>query len=216
MTREEWLTKFARALEPWFAAHGEWAIPQNLRVSCGWPNRGGTPGPGAQNRVIGQCFDEEQSKAKQFEIFISPYLDDPIEVGATVAHEIVHAIVGVEEKHAGQFRRVAKAIGLEGKMTATHAGELLAAEIARIVNSLGAYPHASVDAKYKLKKQNTRMLKAECPACGYTIRITKVWALKGMPMCPNQDHVELPVDERPALKLEGPITDPEELEDDDV
>jgi hypothetical protein len=35
------------------------------------------------------------------------------------------------------------------------------------------------------KKQGTRMLKAECPECGYTIRLTKKWADVGLPTCPT-------------------------------
>ncbi|MDQ6920240.1 MAG: hypothetical protein M3256_12390 [Actinomycetota bacterium] len=29
------------------------------------------------------------------------------------------------------------------------------------------------------------MLKAECPECGYTIRLTKKWADVGLPSCPT-------------------------------
>ena len=35
------------------------------------------------------------------------------------------------------------------------------------------------------KKQSTRMLKAECPECGYTIRLSKRWADMGLPSCPT-------------------------------
>ena len=35
------------------------------------------------------------------------------------------------------------------------------------------------------KKQSTRMLKAECPECGYTIRLSKKWADVGLPNCPT-------------------------------
>ena len=35
------------------------------------------------------------------------------------------------------------------------------------------------------KKQSTRMLKAECPECGYTIRLAKKWADLGLPTCPT-------------------------------
>ena len=36
------------------------------------------------------------------------------------------------------------------------------------------------------KKQSARMLKAECPECGYTIRLTKKWADVGLPSCPTE------------------------------
>jgi hypothetical protein len=31
--------------------------------------------------------------------------------------------------------------------------------------------------------QTTRMLKATCPSCGFTIRLTRTWAEKGLPIC---------------------------------
>ncbi len=39
------------------------------------------------------------------------------------------------------------------------------------------------------KKQATRLLKAVCPDCGYTIRVTSKWAALGLPVCPT-DLVE--------------------------
>jgi rubrerythrin len=34
-------------------------------------------------------------------------------------------------------------------------------------------------------KQTTRLLKAICPVCGYTVRVTKRWAEIGLPICPE-------------------------------
>lgn len=36
----------------------------------------------------------------------------------------------------------------------------------------------------KKKKQTTRLIKVECPACGYIIRVTRSWLLVGVPYCP--------------------------------
>lgn len=33
-------------------------------------------------------------------------------------------------------------------------------------------------------KQTTRMRKAECATCGYTIRVSRAWIAVGMPSCP--------------------------------
>jgi ribosomal protein L37E len=49
--------------------------------------------------------------------------------------------------------------------------------------SLGTYPHAQVTLA-QVAKQSTRMLKATCSACGYTVRLTHKWATKGLPLCP--------------------------------
>ena len=41
----------------------------------------------------------------------------------------------------------------------------------------------------KAKKSKTYLLKAACPECSYTIRITKKWVAKGLPACPCcSDH----------------------------
>lgn len=224
MTREEWLTAFAQRLQPWFAAHGEHAIPQNLKVSCGWPARGGLR---SSSPTIGQCFYEDASEGKLFEIFISPTVSDPLIAGETVAHEVVHAIVGHEEGHAGQFRSVAKAIGLEGKMTQTYAGAGLKGEIGDIIGELGPYPHAKINVVIKTKTQTTRQIKISCKECGYVARVAKSWIMKGLPICACTakklgEAINAPVSEGDRLALveewlkntlplqpDSPITDDE-------
>jgi hypothetical protein len=58
-----------------------------------------------------------------FEILVSPVIADSMRVAGILAHELIHASVGVEHGHKGPFRQMAKALGLEGKMTATTEGE---------------------------------------------------------------------------------------------
>jgi hypothetical protein len=53
-----------------------------------------------------------------------------------------------------------------------------------IIDSLGPYPHAALTMNSK-KVQGTRMLKAVCPSCGYTVRLTSKWANLGLPSCPQ-------------------------------
>ncbi|UKE72382.1 hypothetical protein [Xanthomonas graminis] len=43
------------------------------------------------------------------------------------------------------------------------------------------------------KKQTTRLHKACCSECGYTVRVTSKWLEKGPPHCP--DHGAMAVDE---------------------
>lgn len=38
------------------------------------------------------------------------------------------------------------------------------------------------------KKQTTRMLKCECPQCGYTVRTTRKWLDVAVPVCPVHGH----------------------------
>jgi SprT-like family len=192
-TREAWLLsaidRMARSLFPAFK-QPRW------RVTCGWQKgvRGG-------KHAIGQCWDRTSSNDGTYEIFISPELDQPGEILHTLAHEMIHAIVGCEVGHKGEFVTRCKAIGLVKPWTATTPGAELAAKLAIYALQLGPYPHARLNDLRK--RQTTRMLKATCPNpdCEigastdsdkpYTIRITQQWADAGMPSCPCGTLMEL-------------------------
>jgi hypothetical protein len=181
-TREEWLVAAIEALAPIFAEVGE-ALPAT-RVSVGWPG-----GRGKKNAVIGQCWSKAASADKTAALFISPVLDDASRVLDVLAHELVHAIDDCASGHKGRFAKIAKGIGLEGKMTATVAGEALKARLDDIAADLGTYPHAAMvnpGAAQGEPKQGTRMLKVECAeGSGYIVRMTRKWLDEyGTPLCP--------------------------------
>jgi hypothetical protein len=57
-----------------------------------------------------------------------------------------------------------------------------------IADNLGSLPHAKLNftsASEAPKKQAKKWLKAECPACEYSVRITAKWAKVGLPKCPS-------------------------------
>ncbi|AWY06679.1 SprT-like protease [Microbacterium phage Zeta1847] len=179
-TREEWLTAAIEALRPIFAAAGA-ELPA-VRVSVGWPG-----GAGRKNSVIGQCWATAASSDKVAQLFISPVLDDAVRVLDVLVHELVHAVDDCQSGHKGAFAKLAKAVGLEGKMTATVAGDELKAKLEAIAAELGAYPHAAIiPALSGVKKQSTRMLKVECTeGSGYIVRMTRKWLDEfGEPSCP--------------------------------
>ena len=144
--------------------------------------------PGGKH-AIGQCWDRTNSNDGTYEIFISPELDQPFEILHTLAHEMIHAIVGCEAGHKGEFVTWCKRIGLVKPWTATTPGPELAATLAIYALQLGPYLHARLNDVRK--RQSTRMLKATCPNpdCEirvstdsdkpYTIRITQQWAGAG-------------------------------------
>ncbi len=179
MTREEWLMKFVEEFRPEFISAGH-TIPEKLHVTCGWPSKSALS---RKNRRIGEAWPESCSVDKYHEIFISPCLSDLIEVGATLIHELVHTAVGCKHGHKTPFKRAAVAIGLEGKMTATHAGEALVERIKETGKRIGEYPHSTLDFSAFAKKQTTRLLKISCPSCGYTCRTTAKWLEVGVPTC---------------------------------
>lgn len=190
-TREEWLVAGVKALAPIFEEVDQTLPP--VKVSVGWPG-----GRGRKNSVIGQCWTPAVAKDEVSHVFISPVLDDATRVLDVLAHELVHAINFAEGDpcgHRGAFARIAKAIGLEGKMTATVAGEDLAARLKEIAEDLGEYPHGALSTMEGgadgPKKQGTRMIKVECAeGSGYKVRMTRTWLDDfGAPKCPCHDEV---------------------------
>lgn len=181
-TREEWLVEGVAELAPLFEQIGE-TIP-DVKVSVGWPG-----GSGRKNSVIGQAWSKAASADGVAQVFVSPVLDDSVRVLDVLTHEIVHVIDENASGHKGNFARIAKAVGLEGKMTATVAGEGLKDALTVIADRLGAYPHAALAASQGAdgpKKQGTRMLKVECAeGSGYVVRMTRKWIDEvGTPSCP--------------------------------
>ena len=178
-TRDEWLAAATEGLRADFEAARS-PIPEKIRSSFGFPHGGG----GGKRKTIGQHWDAKQIGDGIGQIYISPTLDDPIEILATLVHELVHAAVGSECGHKGEFKRSAQAIGLVGKMTATTAGETLTARLSALADDLGPLPHSKLTPNSR-KKQGTRMLKAECVPCEYIVRLTrKMIDQHGCPICP--------------------------------
>lgn len=223
-TREQWLSEAVKLITPLFenkgpasksrngdmTAEADDEAPRNrykvpkFRVACGWPS---VRGLSDKKRVIGESWDSEAASDEVGQIFISPWLNDPREeqgVLATLVHEIVHQVVGHEVKHGKPFRECALAVGLDGKMTATFAGKDLMEFISQWCDELGPYPHGKLDKlKSPSKKQTTRMIKAECSDCGFTVRLSRKWLEEvGAPHCPKHGEMKFEI--------------PEELKEDDT
>ena len=146
------------------------SLPEKWRVSCSWPSSRAS-GKGKAG-TSGQCFHPSASSDETSEMLISMSQDEPLEVLAILAHEMVHAIEGNDAGHGPKFRKTALAIGLTGKMTATRPSDAFKRDVTPIIEKLGEYPHAALDLN-KRKKQGTRMVKMQCNSCGYIARTTK-------------------------------------------
>ncbi len=209
-TREQWLGRAITLMRPEFQEAGS-PLPEHLAVSCSWPS-------GNPRTVIGECWVAEASSRGYVEVFISPVLDQVAGVQGvlvTLRHELVHA--AGRRGHGKDFRALAVELGLTGPMTATVASpELLDFINWTLLPQLGQYPHGAITGGGEVlvpptepgdkpiilrpddrpKKQSTRLLKAECPECGYTIRLSKKWANLGLPTCPT-DGAGLALDAGP-------------------
>jgi hypothetical protein len=184
-TREAWLIKATSKLTPHFTSKG-YTLPP-VRVSTGFT------GSRSGNKAIGSCWAKEAATDGVHQLFISPVIADSVEALAVLTHELVHAAVGLKAGHKAPFKRCATAVGLEGKMTATTASKhLVETTLKPIISQIGDYPHAALTPSLSGKKKDgTRMLKAMCPSCGYTVRVTKTWAEIGMPTCCCGDDMVL-------------------------
>jgi len=186
-TREAWLKEAIEKLRPYFEDH-QLEIPELVRVSCGWPSKGGTK---EKNRVLGECWKPEAASDGAPQIFISPTIAEPVKALDVLVHELIHACLP-EAKHGKKFKRAATELGLVGEPTSTVAGEDLVKVLTGLVEQLGDYGHAKLEKTAEEKKQQkNRQLKIECPTpdahddkAEYILRGAKKTLEKGIPACP--------------------------------
>ena len=177
MNREQWLADAAKKMCETFIYED-----LDVHVSCGWPSRGGLS---TKKRVIGECWRPTTSRDGKSHVFISPMLEEPIAVLATLLHELIHAWDRGEHGHKGAFIELAKKVGLERPWTATVPGEELTLKLKSMLEELGPYPHVPLEPLAVAKKvQTTRQLKLTAPCCGYIVRATARWIATGVPSCP--------------------------------
>lgn len=180
-TREEWLNAAAVRLNEMIAEHTDLTPSKKVLISAGWPrrDRGG--------KVIGQCFPKITGEGAHH-VFISPTLSTATAVLPVLLHELVHAAddCGVEsgKPHGKVFTKAIRALGLEGKPTATVPGKELRATLKALAGELGKYPSTRLNPSQYSKPQTTRMLKVSCPECGCVVRMTRKWLDDaGAPTC---------------------------------
>lgn len=162
MNREQWLTQQAGEIAPLLQAAGK-TLPQ-YRITCGWPH-GRKPG-------AWQVWPASLSADGTVEIMISPAVADSGAVFAALAAALASAAGASLDQ-----------VGLD------QTGAFSDDRWLQILDAAGEYPHAAISLAER-PVQSTRMLKASCPQCGYTIRLTQKWAAQGLPACPV-DKAEL-------------------------
>ena len=155
--REAWLMAATSFLIDHMVACG---LPSTtVRVSCGWPSRGGM---GARLVVIGQCFAPQMCRDGIPQIFISPRIEDSLQVLGTLLHELVHAADGCQHGHRKEFSQAAHRVGLAGPPTATTVGPTLLPVLERFVASVGPYPHVAIRTGAPKEKAGSRLRLYEC------------------------------------------------------
>ncbi len=175
--REAWFKAAVVALEARVFKPAGYELPR-LRVGVGWP-------VGNRVKVGGQCFNKEDSMDQTYEIFISPKSFEPLVILGTIIHELSHTLAGVKAAHKKPFIEVMRAVGMLAPFTQSIVSDDLRPVLDGIVTKLGPYPHAALRIKAKGEAKGSRLLKVQCPRCGYVARITRKWLdVAGPPICP--------------------------------
>jgi hypothetical protein len=179
-------------------------VPANIKVTCGFPSKKALS---KKNRRIGEIWASQCSAGNFFETMIHPSECDSVNVSAILAHEICHAIVGVGQGHNRRtFGKVARAIGLEGSLTATYAGEALIRKFCDIIDEIGGYPHKQLYAVMPQKKDHCRYIKLVCSTCDFYCLVSRKH-IENLPTCGcggemhiHEKHTKDGTEEKPLKK----------------
>ena len=179
INRETWLNLMIDKSVPLFDDAGFKIsdIRDKLKVSCSFIQ--GSRGSKLKN-AIGVHYNPSVSADGFHEMMIQPSISDSVQAVGVLIHEMVHSIqthlyhdkngfLNVKP-HGKEFRKIALAVGLEGKMTATTESPELKVIIEKWIAELGEYPHAKMTLNDSRKKQSTRLLKLTCEHCGFIAR----------------------------------------------
>jgi len=176
-TRELWLQNAVDMVEPIFKNKG-YKIPK-IQVSCGFPSTGN------KTKHIGQCWGRSSTSDGVNQLFISPVLDEPVQVLDTLVHELVHAIDDCIHHHGPEFKKIATDVGLQGPMREASAGPWLKEHLTSIAKQLGKYPHSKINLAHSSSKKTGPRPRAKCKKCGYEVTPLKKWLHMGPPLCPK-------------------------------
>jgi hypothetical protein len=181
-TREQYLREAAiRMNADLLQAKAAVALPEQWYVSVMEP----------AGKVIGRAWPASHDA---HHIFVSAALVkpcDPFGVLATLVHEMIHIAVGIKEKHNKVFGAAARAIGLEGKLTATFASEELIKYLTVLDHELGGYPQvAPLERKLKPTRGGSRIKLVSSNIDGYYVYINpKTLEEHGAPCDPEGDEM---------------------------
>lgn len=198
LNREDWITQAGEAIlddivMPAFAACKLDFERPKVAYMRSFP-------PAVRNpeTVAGFCMARKCSDAGKNEISVSPFVADSETALATLAHELIHAVLDNQDGHKGRFLKVARYIGFESPVDELHASQALTDTLQPYHDYLGDIPADKLtlaDTRVK-KKQTNRQLKCECTECGFTFRasktqLTRLHAESVCPVCDLRGTLEI-------------------------
>jgi hypothetical protein len=170
-TREQWLNGAVKELEPELIKQKKLLAGKYPHFNKPFPSVKVSVTQPTKSNAIGHCWSDKASDGGHFEIFITAKEDNPMRVLDILTHELCHAVDGLISGHGTPFKRLAYAMGLTGKPTATEASDEFIEKYKPIIESkLGDYPHAKMNLKSAKKTQPVRNHKVSCTGCSNSFR----------------------------------------------
>jgi hypothetical protein len=184
-SHQAWLASAYKALHAKYLPQAP--KPKDVIVSYGF-----TKGRGRKGTAIGQCFADPVPAKKRAVIFVHPcQWTTPLDVLHVLLHEAIHAQFP-KAGHKAEFADMARALGLEGKMTATVPSKTLAAELKKLAKKLPTFPKAAFNPFGKQVFKGSTLRRWVCP-CGVKARVASDEFEAQCLKCDGQfKHVELP------------------------
>jgi len=180
LSTQEWINLIVNWTIATLASHGVSNPTLQLVVSPGFCSGGSR-----RTKTLGQCYNPQSASDKKTNhIFLNPRMDNSITIIGVIIHEVIHAVIGIDKKHGREFKEAMSICNLTGKPTATMLDEHGVEWANKVIEKYGAYPRPSFTGE-GIKKQKTNLIKACCPKCGYTIRVTQKWINYSHPICPT-------------------------------
>ena len=179
-SREGWLNAFIELSRSFFIQAGT-PLPVNVRAAICPPHR-------SKQKAIGLCWSDAVSEDLGREIWVTAAETDPVRVAGILVHELCHAALPHHVKHGPAFGRLARALGLEGPLTATVEGETFRALWAGVLARLGPIPTAArftlaIASDFRVQR-TPKATNVSCPACGFTAKVRLDQMAWGRLVCP--------------------------------
>ena len=166
----KWFEKATQELsDKVFRPHG-FKVPKNIRINVSQLR---TANKTHGHTTLGLCYPTHytagKNKPKKEVVNIiqmniaTTGKNNSVDVLDTLAHELIHAIDDNKSGHkkGGAFDKMARTIGLEGKLTSTYAGEELKGRLNGIIKTIGKFPLQEVNLE-GLRRDTNRNLKVRC------------------------------------------------------
>jgi hypothetical protein len=189
MTREQWMAAAIAKARPLFEAAGS-PLPEVRAVL--------SPPHSTKKRAIGLCWHAASTEDSAREVWVSSGIDSPMEVVATLVHELCHAALPDGVAHKKPFKDLAVKMLLEGRPTATTHGQAFREQWTPILEELGPIPGARFKATAtagRRPQSGEPKKNVTCPECGFR---AKVWVSQmsiGRLVCPADGEMLLTKEE---------------------